>query len=337
MQVTLKDIAKQSGFSVTTVSRALAGYSDVSQQTRQQIVELALSMGYQANIVARQLRNKRTNTIGMIIPASKDSLSDEFFNQLIMHVGHMASELAYDFLISAQAADKEMDAYHRIVGGRRVDGVILARLRQEDPRLSYLKEQQIPFVVSGHYPEMPCDFAYVDIDSELGMRLLTEHLISLGHQNIGFISSPPELSFSSYRLRGYKTALEMAGLPFRPDYIAYGNLKRESGYEASQYLLEQNPQLTAIVSCNDVMALGAMMAAREAGRKVGRDIALTGFDDIPSAVYAEPPLTTIRQPLADIGRRMIEMLIQLIEAQAVTFPQILLPPEVVIRESSNFK
>jgi LacI family transcriptional regulator len=336
MQVTLKDIAKKSGFSVTTVSRALAGYSDVSQQTRQQIAELALSMGYQPNTVARQLRSQRTNTVGMLIPANKDSLSDDFFNQLIMNVGHAASQFGYDFLISAQDPDEEMKAYHRIVGGQRVDGVVLARLRQNDPRLFYLKEQKMPFVVSGHYPETVCHFAYVDIDSELGIRLLTEHLIGRGHQEIGFISSPQELSYSPYRLRGYKMALEFAGLPFRPDYLAYGDLKREGGYEATRYLLEQAPQLTAIVSCNDAMALGAMMAAREAGRKVGRDFALTGFDDIPSAAYAEPPLTTIRQPLADIGRRMIEMLIQLSEELPVHYPQILLPPEVVIRESSNF-
>lgn len=335
MQVKLKDIAEKSGFSITTVSRALGGYSDVNEDTRRQIVELALSMGYEPNSVARQLRNQRTYTLGMILPANEHSFAEDYFNELMMQVGHFASLRQYDLLISAQNADREMDAYKRIAGGRKVDGMIIARIRQNDPRIQYLKTLDLPFVVTGRsYPGEPSDYSYVDLDSETGIFLLGKHFIELGHTHIGFICSPQELANTPYRLRGYQNALVGANIAFNEEYVVYGNLKHESGYQAAHELLDKHPAITAIMAANDVMALGAIQAIHERGKIVGEDIAVSGFDDIPAAAYSNPPLTTIRQPIQEIGRLLVDLLIQVIADHTLVRSQILLPPELIIRESS---
>jgi LacI family transcriptional regulator len=337
MRVTLKDIADKSGFSITTVSRALAGYDDVNEQTRQSIVDLAVSMGYQPNLVARQLRHQRTNTIGMIIPANDQGFSDDFFSELMMGVGHAATLYGYDLLLSAQTTtENEMAAYRRLAGGRRVDGVVVARTRRDDPRIEYLKQQGFPFVVSGRNPlGQPSDFPYIDVDSQLGIKLMVRHLVELGHRHIGLLLPPPEMAFTPYRLTGYHEGLAEAGLPYQESYILHGDLKRSGGYQATLQLLSTAPQLTAVVACNDLMALGAISAIQERGLRVGTDIAVSGFDDIPAAEYSTPPLTTIRQPIYEIGQRLFEMLMRIIQRHPLEETHILLEPALVIRDSSG--
>jgi len=339
MTVKLKDIADKSGFSITTVSRALAGYSDVNAETRQRIMQLAVSMGYQPNQVARQLRSQRTNTLGMIIPANDQGFSDDFFSELMMGVGHAASTHGYDLLLSAQTStSSELDAYHRLVGGNRVDGVVLARTRQNDARITYLRQLKFPFVVSGRLtPDEVCDFPYVDVDSQTGIKMLVQHFMALGHQHIALLLPPPDIAYTPYRLRGYQEGLAALGVPFRQDYVQYGDLKRSGGYQAAQNLLANHPQVSAIVACNDLMAMGALSAIQEQGLKTPDDIAVAGFDDIPAAEYALSPLTTIHQPIYAIGERLIDMLVQMIQGQPPAEPQILLQPTLVIRESCGFK
>lgn len=334
---TLKSIAKASGYSITTVSRALAGYNDVNEKTRAHIIKIAEELGYQPNLVARQLRSQRTHTIGMIIPANVQDPEDDFFSMLIKGVVSAAAEHHYDLLISAQLPDtNEMDSYHQIVGGNRVDGVILARTHQHDERIEYLKRIKHPFVVSGRLaPHQVSDFPYIDIDSEVGLRMMVAHMIERGHREIGLILPPPDIAYTPYRLSGYRHGLEAAGLAFREHYVMHGDLHRESGYRTAASLLEQQPQLTAIIACNDLMAIGAMAAAQERDRVVGQDIAIGGFDDIPSALHTIPPLTTIRQPIYMIGQRLVEMLIQIIEGKIPAESQILLQPELIVRGSSG--
>jgi LacI family transcriptional regulator len=324
MPVKLKDIAEKSGYSITTVSRALAGYDDVNEQTRNQIIELAISMGYQPNQVARQLRSSRTHTIGMIIPAGDQGFSDDFFSELMMGVGHAASEHGYDLLLSAQiSADDHMDAYRRIVGGNRVDGVVLARTLQDDPRIEYLKQQNHPFVVAGRSaPGIPSDFAFIDADSQAGISMVVRHFAELGHEQIALLLPPEELAYTPYRWQGYQQGLEQAQIPYRADYVMYGDLKRSGGYEAAQRILDDFPQITAIIACNDPMAMGAMRAIQERGLTVGADVSVSGFDDIPAAEFTHPPLTTVRQPIYEIGERLVEL-------------QILLDPSLRVRDSSG--
>ncbi|GIL09121.1 MAG: transcriptional regulator [Chloroflexota bacterium] len=336
--VKLKDVAEKSGFSITTVSRALAGYSDVNNKTRQQIVEIAYSLGYQPNMVARQLRAQKTDTIGMIIPAYDHQLSEDFFSELLIGVGYAAAQFGYDLLISARSSGDQMDAYRCIVGGNRVDGVLVARTCRNDPRIAYLKSLNHPFVVSGRSsPDEASDFPYIDADSQLGIRMMVNHLTALGHQRLALLLPPENIAYTPYRLNGYKEGLAEASLPYRDEYIIYSNLRREGGYAAAQHLLDRHPDVTAIVASNDPMALGAMLAVHERGLQVGRDIAVTGFDDIPAAEYANPPLSTVRQPIHTIGQRLTEMLIKIIHNEPLDEPQILLTPELVIRGSCGAK
>lgn len=337
MKIRLKDIAKLTGYSITTISRALAGYSDVNAQTRAYILETAQALGYQPNGVAQQLRRQITNTLGLVIPANAHDFSGDFFSQLLHGISAEAAAQHFDVLISSARSDEEeMGVYRRLVGGHRVDGMILARTRRNDPRIAYLQAQKHPFAVAGRAaPDESSDFPYIDADSQAGIRTLVAHLTALGHRHIGLIAPPPEVAFTDYRLMGYREGLAAAGLPFEPRYIVHSDLTRGGGFQATHQLLDSHPHLTAIVACNDLMALGAMSAAQKRGLVVGRDLSIVGFDDIPAAEYSHPPLTTIHQPTYETGRRLTAMLISLIRGEQPAQTQIILEGELIVRASSG--
>jgi LacI family transcriptional regulator len=317
------------------VSRALAGYDDVNEETRRRIIEIADRLGYQPNLTARQLRSQHTHTIGMVIPLTP-YFSDPFFMELLSGVGRQAAEHGYDLRLSAQKpGQEELNAYHRMVAGRQVDGMVLARVHRHDPRIAYLQEVQHPFVVFGRGESD--NYPYIDVDSVTGMRWLVEHLVDYGHQRIAMILSPGELMFTALRLRGYRETLDALGLLYREDYVQEGDLSQRGGLEAADRLLALNDPPTAIIACNDMMALGAMTAIQRHGQRAGQDIAVAGFDDIPAALDAEPQLTTIRQPIYQIGRRLVDMLVSLMQQNTLDAPHILMEPELIIRDSSGKK
>lgn len=332
MKVTLKTIAAESGFSITTVSRALAGYNDVNEQTRRRIIEIAERLGYQPNLAARHLRSKHTHTIGMIISRT-EQFADPFYMELLSGVGREASEHGYDLLLSAQTrGEAELSGYRRIVEGRRVDGIVLARVMENDPRIEYLQQQALPFVIFG--PSTATHYPSIDMDGVAGMRLLVRHLAEQGHRRIGIIKSPPELFFTSQRFRGYQQTMAELGLPINDAIIVQGNLTQQSGLVATQHLLDLPEPPTAIIAFNDLMALGVMTAIQNRQLVVGQDVAVAGFDDIPAAAGATPPLTTVRQPIYDIGSRLLRMLLKLIHGETLAESQVLVAPELIIRDST---
>ncbi len=335
--VTLKSIAKATGYSITTVSRALGGHTDVNEETRRRILQVAQEMGYQPNLVARQLRSQRTYTIGLISPSYMYSHEDDFFALLIKGIGRAAARHQYDLLLSSHLhGDDEMDAYRRIVGGNRVDGVIVARTYRDDPRIAYLKSLNHPFVVSGrNAPGLPNDFPFIDADSQLGIHMMVSHIVSQGYREIGLILPPDDLAFTGYRLAGYRDGLAEAGIDYHDEYVIYGDLTLESGYQAAKTLLARAPQLTAIIAANDLMALGAMRAVQEQGFHVGHDFAIGGFDNIPAGQHTSPSLTTVSQPIIEIGERLAEMLFQIIEGETPADNGLLIEPTLVIRASTN--
>lgn len=337
MKTTLKDIARASGYSVTTVSRALGGFDDVNEQTRAHIAQIAADLGYQPNLVARQLKSQRAYTLGLVMPLEERQDEDGFFNILLKGVIHVAALHHYDVLISAQPPGaSEMEAYRAIVGGHRVDGMLLARTYADDPRIPYLKEVGCPFVVSGRAgPDQHSDFPYIDADSRAGLKMMVDHLVAGGHRRIGLILPPPEIAYTPYRLAGYRDGLEAAGLPSDAQAVIHGDLTIPGGQQAAASLLKRVPGLTAIIACNDLMALGAMRAVQGRGLRVGSEFAIGGFDDIPAAEHGQPGLTTIRQPIRAIGERLTEMLIAIIEGRPPEEKGILLMPELVVRESSG--
>lgn len=333
MKVTLKDIARESGYSITTVSHALSGYGDVNENTRQHIIAIAERLGYQPNLAARHLRSKQTKTIGMVIPLTA-YFSDPFFMELLSGVGRQAAEYGYDLLLSAQQpGEEELNAYRRIIASSRIDGVVVARVQRDDPRITFLKEAHHPFVVFGR--SNANDYPYIDVDGRAGVHQIVLHLARLGHRRIAFVLSPPQLAFTALRYEGYCQGLAEAGLPLDTAYIVQGDLTRASGHAAAARLLALPEPPTAIVACNDSMALGAMLAIQEQKLVVGRDVAVAGFDDIPAAASANPPLTTVRQPIYDIGRQALDMLIRVIRNEPIENLHVLLVPELIVRASSG--
>jgi LacI family transcriptional regulator len=333
MPVTLQDIADRLGVSVATVSRALAGYDDVAPATRQRVLQAAQEMGYRPNIIARMLQKQRTDTIGFIIPTHGPRFSDPYFSELLTGVGNKAAEQEFDLLVSTRAPGaEELKAYERMVMERRVDGLLVVRTRQQDQRIAYLIEQRFPFVAFGR-SDLGADFPYLDVDGETGLRQLTQHLIDLGHRRIAYVSAPLDLMFASHRLEGYKEALVANSIPFDETLIAVGELTERSGYAAGRDFLTQDECPTAIIACNDLMALGVISAAQGLGLTVGHDVAVAGFDDIPLAEHSHPPLTTMRQPIYEIGQRICEMVIRLLQGETLEERHVILEPQLVVRKS----
>lgn len=334
--VTLKDLAAKLGLSTTTVSRALAGYSDVAEATRQRVLEAAEEMGYVPDVTARRLRKGHTDTIGFIIPTSGPRFTDPYFGELLAGIGNEAARHNFDLLVSTRPPDTpdEEAAYRRMAEGRRVDGLLVARTRVRDHRITYLSGLNFPFVAFGR-SDLDAEFPYVDEDGFTGVALVAQHLIDLGHRRLGFISAPQNLMFSVYRRAGLEATIQQNGLSLQPDYCMRGDLTQRGGFRAMNHLLDLSPPPTAVVACNDLMALGAISAAQKRGLVVGRDVTITGFDDIPLAEHSHPPLTTVRQPIYDIGRQTCDMLVRLIRGDALAECHVLLQPELIVRESSG--
>jgi LacI family transcriptional regulator len=209
---------------------------------------------------------------------------------------------------------------------------LVVRTRVKDRRIEYLSRIGFPFVVFGR-SDLEVDFPFVDEDGHRGLELVTQHLIDLGHRRLACIAPPRDLMFSVYRCAGLKATLERNGLSIEPSLCAYSDLTQRGGFAVMNELLDQSPRPTAVIACNDLMALGAISAAQKRGLVVGRDIAITGFDDIPLAEHSHPPLTTVRQPIYDIGRQICDMLIRLVRGEELTERHVLLEPELIIRES----
>jgi LacI family transcriptional regulator len=334
--VTLKDLAAALGLSITTVSRALAGYSDVAESTRQRVLEAAEEMGYVPDVTARRLQKGRTDTIGFVIPTSGPRFSDPYFSELLAGIGNEAVRHRFDLLVSTCAPDtpEEDAAYRHKVEGRLVDGLLVVRTRVKDRRIEYLSRIGFPFVAFGR-SDLDVDFPYVDEDGFRGLELVTQHLIDLGHQRIACIAPPQDLMFSVYRCAGLEAALQRNGPSIKQEYCIRSDLTQRGGFRAMNELLDLSPAPTAVIACNDLMALGAISAAQTRGLVVGRDVAITGFDDIPLAEHSHPPLTTVHQPIYDIGRQICNMLIRLLQGEELAERHVLLQPELIVRESSR--
>jgi LacI family transcriptional regulator len=332
---TLKTIAKLTGFSVTTVSRALAGYDDVSEATRERIVAEAQRLGYEPNQQARSLQGQKSNTIGLVLPPSGIRFADQFFGEFVAGIGSVATGAGFDLLVSTPTqTDPELVVYRRMVAGRHVDGLVLMRLRISDPRIEYLNKTNLPFAAFGRTAGST-DYLHIDADGIAGQTALTQHLIDIGHQRIAYITPPRNLMFTTYRLQGFHQAMQAHNLPIDERLIVEGDLTEASGWSLTRYLLDHQPMPTAIMTGNDAMAIGVMKAVQELGLRVGYDVAVGGYDDIPAAAHLHPSLTTIRQPIFEIGQQLTQMLLDRIAQRPIESPAVLLTPALLVRESTE--
>jgi len=332
---TIRDVAKRLNLSITTVSRALDGYDDVAEETRQRVIEAAREMGYTPNQAARQLRRQRTDTIGYILSAEKPRFSDPFFSEFIAGLGDEAAAHSFDLLVSAALPNSvlEQRAYERWTHGRKVDGLVLNRLRLHDWRVQYLSRAGFHFVTLGRSLD-PLDYASVEVDDRHWFKALVDHLISLGHQRIAYIGASSELKIQADRFQGYQDGLHAAGLVLDPRWVMESDLSAEGGYRAAAQILNLPEPLTAITCVDDMTAMGVLHAAHDYGRVVGTDLAVTGFDGILGFEHTQPPLTTVNQPVYQIARQLVQMLVSLIFGEPLQEKHVQVEPLLEIRAST---
>jgi DNA-binding LacI/PurR family transcriptional regulator len=332
--VTLKDIAERVGKSVPTVSRALANYPDIAVETRQQIKRVAQELGYVPNITALHLQKQRTDTVALILPAANHlRISDPFFSEFLNGVVETTTHSGFSLILTSTDAENEQEAYLRHIRNSQVDGFIIMRTRLKDDRIDLLRSHDIPFVAFGHI-EGENDCLYVDSDDLLGIQLVVDHLVALGHRRIGFIAEPTLFAKSYNRLQGYLEGMKKHGLAYDPALVVEASFRQPSGKLNTAKLLALPEPPTAIIASNDLLALGALSAVQEKGLQVGQDISITGYDDILLAEYTNPPLTTVHQPAHQLGRQLTELLIKTIRKEDVRERHITHTPSLVIRHST---
>ncbi len=329
---TLDEIGKMAGVSRATVSRVINHYPHIRPEIRERVEAVILQTGFQPNAVARSLVSSRTNIVGLIIPTIVEEVfSDPYYAQVISGISQSCNAnglILSLFLI--HSLEEERSVIQAVVGTGLVDGLIITASRRNRDMLSTLLASHIPIVFIGQ-PDDESNTHYVDVDNVAGGSLATSHLISLGYQDIGIIVSNINKSGEA-RLTGYQQALSDHGLQFTEKLVAYGDYSFESGYKAMKQLIDHKPQ--AIFVTNDTMAFGAIRAIGEAGFSVPEDIAVIGFDDLPSAQRAEyPPLSTIRQPVKQTGVKAVELLLKVVGGEVQEAQHQLIPTTLVVRES----
>lgn len=315
--MTLDKLAEILGLSKTTVSRALAGYGDVSPKTRERVERAAQEHGYRPNPLAQRLRSGRLDTVGLIVPSDLRAFGDAFFVDLVTSLTGALSERGLDLLI--HAADRgapELAALQRLVDGKKVDGMIVVRTLRQDPRVSYLLDRGVPLVCYGRTEERR-PYAFVDMDCEAGGHQAVAHLLDLGHRRIAFVGPhSANLSYAHLRQKGYRAALEAAGLKAPTELTVEGEGGQAFGEAAMDRLLALPEPPSGVICATDLEAFGALRAIDRAGLAAGRDVSVIGHDDLPEAALTKPPLTSLHQPHARVGRRLAEILAELIEGAA---------------------
>ncbi|GAA0406669.1 LacI family DNA-binding transcriptional regulator [Paenibacillus motobuensis] len=339
MAVTIKDVAKKAGVSPSTVSRVLSNHPRISAETSRRVREIMEELGYHPNIMAKSLVSRTTNSICIMLPKSAEELfSNFFFMELIRGIVTQANRQGFDVLLSSGANEKdEVEGVARLLNGHRVDGVILLYSRTDDPVVDFLYQNNHKFVLIGR-SEQYADILSVDTDNVQASYDATKHLISLGHQRIGFVSGPPELVVSKDRLQGYLQALSNAGLESKPEWIVEGEFLQESGYRAISFFMNLPDRPTAIVLVDDVISFGVLRGLHELNYKVPDDLCLVSFNNIPLAEMSTPPLSSVDIGIYNMGYTASQMLIQAIQHKdndKVT-ARYVIPHRLVVRESSIF-
>lgn len=300
--VTIRDVAAKAGVSVATISRVFNEKGPVKEGTRRRILALAEEMRYVPHAAARSLSTRTTNTIAVVLP----ELHGEFFSEVIRGIDLAAREFGFHLLVSGSHSDRaEMQAVLRLIRGR-VDGLILMSPDLEPSALFNDLPPDLPVVMLNAAIEShPC----ITIDNFGGAKKMVQHLTSLGHERIAFICGPKQNVDASERLRGFRAGLRTARVRREVCSEIDGAFTERSGYEAAEKIVKLAERPTAVFAANDTMAIGVLSAFHERGIRVPADCAVAGFDDIPIAPYLAPPLTTIRVPIAALGRAGFELLL----------------------------
>lgn len=336
--VTITQVAQAAHVSAQTVSRVVNDRPDVAPETRSLVQQAIAQLGYRPNALARSLIHQRSHTLGVVVTGL------DYFgpSQTLAGIERQIRLQGYSLLLdlSHHPETENVDHILNRLLSRQVDGIIWA-ISEIGNNRTWLERNTRQTVVPMIFLTMESrpGLSIISIDNYMGGYLAACHLLEQGYRRIGIILGPWSWWEVRQRKRGWQQALEEFGLPISQFQMAEGDWSAASGDKAFQELLEHFPQIDAVFVCNDQMALGAMQAAHLAGRQVPADLAVIGFDDTPESPYFRPPLTTIKQPLVDLGRRAVQELIKIIEAERqsnhLLQPEtIALTPELIVRESS---
>ncbi|MED0714933.1 MULTISPECIES: LacI family DNA-binding transcriptional regulator [Aeribacillus] len=330
--VRISDVAKMANVSTATVSRVLSNSGNVKKETAEKVLEAIKKLNYQPNLLARQLRRLETKTVLVVVP----DITNTFFSKILRGIEQVAIENDYEVLLGDTGNSLEREkGYLDILRQKKADGMILLTARLESHLLEEISHE-FPVVLACEYLE-GSDIPTVSIDNISSARKATEYLISLGHKRIGFLSGPMDVILSRDRLKGFKQGMMQHDIAIEPNLIQEGDFSFESGFNLMTKLLALTEPPTAVFASSDEMAIGAIKAIKAKGLKVPDDISIVGFDDIKFASIFEPALTTVSQPMFEIGQKAMELLIKLIQKDKLEKTQYILEDQLVIRETCKEK
>ncbi|WP_336773905.1 LacI family DNA-binding transcriptional regulator [Paenibacillus sp. MMO-58] len=326
---TIRDVAREANVSIATVSRVLNGLTGYSDKTKQKVIKTIEDMGYHPNAIARYLNNRRTQTIGVMFPA----VTNEFASAVLQGIEEYALERGYSVLVCNTAVDGNRTMkYLQVLRERQIDGIIFASEVLKHEYKQMLDTMQVPIVLVSSENEDP-KVPFVKVDDRQASYDAVRYLIDKGHKDIAMIAGTAEDPIAGIpRLQGYKDALCDKGIPFRSSRVAYGDFHYDSGQAAMETLLEQERGITAVFAASDEMAVGAMNAAMRQGIRVPEDLSVIGYDNIRLSRMVYPALTTVGQPLLQLGRDAVDKVITMIETGKIV-PSFIVPHEIVERQT----
>ncbi|MDD2201496.1 MAG: LacI family DNA-binding transcriptional regulator [Firmicutes bacterium] len=329
MATTIYEIAERVGVSPATVSRALSGKDYVRQELRDEILEVAKEMNYHPNQQARSLVLKETHTIGLVVP----DITNPFFPSIARGVEDVAHAHGYNVILcNTDSNSRKEKQYLEMLYSKRVDGLILISSQANTSQIKKLLEYNVPVVLADRSIDFPCDL--VTTDNTAGAYQATKHLIGLGRYPIAIITGPSDLPTRGERFEGYRMAMVENGLEVQPELILEGDYRQHSGYRLTKELLKMKEPPQAIFACNDLMALGCMVALEDMGVEVPEQMAVVGYDDVEFASTTRPRLTTVAQPKYEMGSIACETLLKRIRDKDAPQRRVVLQTQLVVRESS---
>ena len=328
---TIREVAESAGVSYATVSHVINNTRLVSQETRERVLAAMDALNYRPNALARSLRQGKTNTLGLVLPDS----ANPFFAEISRSIEDEAFKKGYSVFLCNTELDIQRELFYvDVLSKKQVDGIIFVAAGDQADSLDFLRSRNMPVVlIDRDLPNVEVDA--VLSDNQLGGFLATRHLLSLGHTRIACIAGPSSITPSAERIIGYRRALEEAGLSYDESLILRGDYHAQSGMEITHSILQMEPRPTAIFALNDLMALGALRAAAEAGCSVPQDLAVVGYDDLEIAHFTNPPLTTIAQPKREIGAQAVHLLVDRMSHRNRPPTRLVLAPELIIRRSTQ--
>ncbi|POX64802.1 LacI family transcriptional regulator [Streptomyces sp. Ru62] len=331
---TLNAVAARAGVGRATVSRVINGSPKVSARSRAAVEQAVAELGYVPNRAARSLATRRTDAVALVVPDAETRLfSEPYFSGIIRGVSTGLAGAGMQLLLVLTGDENERGRLAAYLAAHRVDGVLLMAVHRDDTLPDRLEELAVPTVLAGRRSDRE-RLGHVRADNRGGARLAVRHLLAGGRRSIGTITGPLDMDVARARLDGYREALREAGVAVADDLVAAGDFTEEGGRVAMRELLRRRPDLDAVFAASDVMASGAVLELRAAGRRVPHDVALIGFDDSIVARHIDPPLTSVRQPLEEMGRTMASLLLEEIAHRGTGQREVVLPTELVVRGSA---